>query len=225
MGYFGEQTGFPTVRVQVADASDFGQDVDYLVLGTAADQPAFDRLKDKLPVIPRANGYTVQDTSGIFHAIQSAWWQVAELRPQWWWKIARGNQRSGLIESIASLPDALIQGIQSPWNGQRSIVTITLKQDDSAANFADAFWKVSGSGEISENVTVLRGSNFASFRVGDRFYHVGHLPWWDHLRYWFRAFPWIIVPLTFVLGLFIVPWIRLRLDKRAKARLNPPVSA
>ena len=225
MGYFGEQTGYPTVRVQVSDASELGQDVDYLVLGTGADQPAFDRLKDRLPVVPHAGGYTVKDTSGIFHAIQNAWWQVAELRPQWWWKIARGDQRSGLIESIASLPDALVQGIQSPWYRQRSIVTITIKQDESAVPFADAFWKVSGSSAISENVTVLRGPNFASFRVGDRFYHVGHLPWWDHLRYWFREFPWIIVPLTFILGLFIVPWIRLRLDKRAKARLNPPVSA
>lgn len=222
MSYFSEQTGFPTLRVKVSDSSDLGQDMDYLVLGTTADQPAFDRLKDKLPVLPRAGGYTVQGTSGIFAAIRNAWWQVAQLRPDWWWKLGRSDQRTGLIESIGTLPDALIQGIESPWNRNRSIVTITLRQDDSAAPFMDAFWKVSGSSQISESVTVLHGDTFSSYRVDDVFYHVGHLPWWVRLRYWFREFPWIIIPLTFILGLFIVPWITLRLDKRAKERLNPP---
>ena len=222
MSYFGEQTGYPTLRVQVGDSSELGQDIDYLVVGTAGDQPAFDRLKDKLPVVPRAGGYTVQDTSGVFQEIKHAWWQVAELRPQWWWKLNETKQRSGLIESVGSLPDALIQGIESPWYSGRSVVAITLKQEDSAATFASAFWKVSESGDISESVSVLHDATFTSYRAGDRFYHVGHLPWWEHLRYWFREFPWSIVPLTFLLGLFIVPWIRLRLDKRARARLNPP---
>jgi cellulose synthase (UDP-forming) len=225
MGYFAEQTGYPTTRVQVADASELGQDVDYLVIGTVSDQPAFEKLNNKLPISVRQGSYTVQDTSGIFNAIRHAWWQVAELRPQWWWKLGSAKQRSGLIESVSEIPDTLVQGIESPWGHQRSIVTITLKQNGSAGPFADAFWKVSGSSEISENVSVLRGSTFASYRSGDLFYHVGHLPWWEHLRYWFRLFPWSIVPLTFILGLFVVPWIRLRLDKRAKARLNPPVSA
>jgi len=222
MGYFGERTGYPAVRVQVADPSELGQDADYLVLGTATDQPAFDKLNDKLPVAVHQNGYTVQDSSGIFHALEHEWWQLAELRPQWWWKLGKDEGRSGVIESVGSLPDAIIQGIESPWTHNRSVVTITLKQSESAAPFTDAFWKVSEASDISESVSVLHGTTFTSYRVGDRFYHVGNLPWWEHLRYWFVEFPWIIVPLTFILGLFVVPWIRLRLNRRAKERLNPP---
>ena len=123
---------------------------------------------------------------------------------------------------VGSLPDAIIQGVESPWHTERSIVTITLKQSESATPFIDAFWKVGESSDISESVSVLHGSTFSSYRVGDRFYHVGQLPWWERLRYWLVEFPWIIVPTTFILGLFVVPWIRLRLDKRARARLNPP---
>jgi len=226
MGYFGEQTGYPTLRVQVGNSADLGQDVDYLVLGTTTDQSAFDRLKDKLPVVPQQNGYTVKDTSGIFQAIEHAWWQVAELRPDWWYKLGQSGQRSGLIESVGASPDALIQGIQSPWNSARSIVAIALKQNESADAFTSAFWKAGASSDISESVSVLHDSTFTSYRVGDRLYHVGYLPPWNMLRYWLREFPWLLVPLTFVLGLFIVPWIRLRLDKRAKARLNPaPVNS
>jgi cellulose synthase (UDP-forming) len=222
MGYFGERTGYPAVRVQVADPSELGQDVDYLVLGTASDQPAFEKLNDKLPVAVHPNGYTIQDSSGIFHALEHKWWQVAEMRPQWWWKLGKDEGRSGVIESVGSLPDAIIQGIESPWAHERSVVTITLKQSESAAPFTAALWKVSESSDISESVSVLHGSTFTSYRVGDRFYHVGSLPWWEHLRHWFVQFPWIIVPFTFILGLFIVPWIRLRLDRRTKKRLNPP---
>ncbi len=222
MGYFGEQTGYPALRVQVADPSELGQDADYLVLGTATDQPAFERLSDKLPVAVHQNGYTVQGTSGFYHAVEHAWWQVAEMRPQWWWKLGKDNGRSGVMESIGSLPDAIVQGIESPWTPERSVVTITLKQNESAAPFMNAFWKASESSDISESVSVLHGNTFASYRVGDHFYHVGNLPWWEHLRYWLVEFPWIIVPLTFVLGLFVVPWIRLRLDRRARQRLNPP---
>jgi cellulose synthase (UDP-forming) len=222
MGYFGEQTGYPSTRVQVADPSELGQDVDYLVLGTSTDQPAFDKLNEKLPVAVHQNGYTVQDTSGIFHTIEHAWWQVAEMRPQWYWKLGKDEGRSGVIESVGSLPDAIIQGVESPWDHERSVVTITLKQNESTTPFIEAFWKASASSDISESVSVLHGTAFASYRVGDRFYHVGHLPWWERLRYWLVEFPWLIVPTTFILGLFVVPWIRLRLDRRQKARLNPP---
>jgi cellulose synthase (UDP-forming) len=222
MGYFGERTGYPAVRVQVADPSELGQDADYLVLGTATDQPAFEKLNEKLPVAVHQNGYTIQDSGGIFQTIQHAWWQVAEMRPKWYWKLGKDEGRSGVIESVGSLPDAIIQGIESPWHTERSIVTITLKQSESATPFIDAFWKVGESSDISESVSVLHGSTFSSYRVGDRFYHVGQLPWWERLRYWLVEFPWIIVPTTFILGLFVVPWIRLRLDKRARARLNPP---
>ena len=40
LAYFGEQTGYPVLRVQVGDSSALGEDADYLILGTPDDQPA-----------------------------------------------------------------------------------------------------------------------------------------------------------------------------------------
>lgn len=68
----------------------------------------------------------------------------------------------------------------------RSIVTITLKSDPVSGPFADAFWKSSVSGDISQSVSVLAGSQFSSWRLGERFYHVGNLPLWEQVRYWLR---------------------------------------
>ncbi len=219
LGYFGEQTGYPALRVQTGDTSKLGGDEDYLVLGTAADQPAFDRLNDHLPVRIQEAGLTVRDTGGLFAAIKRAWWQVAEMRPDWWWKIGRFD-RDGLIESLGQLPEALLQGIESPWQPGRSVVTITFRDKDSIAPFTTAFWKTSMSGDISESVSVLNGKQFHSYRLGERYYHVGDLPLWARIRYWIRSFPWLIVVLTFVLGIFIVPWTKLWLDHRARARLE-----
>ena len=220
MSYFGGQTGYPALRLGVGSSAALGKDVDYLVIGTATDQPAFERLNGQLPVSMSSSAVTMKDTGGVFSTIQHAWWQVAEMRPNWWWKLNQASQRNGLITSLGEYPDAVIQGLESPWATDRSIVTITFKNDDAVPAFVSAFLKSYTSGNISESVSVLHGSDFSSYRLGDRFYFVGHLPWWSHVRYWLREFPWLVVVLTFVLGLFVVPWTRARLDRRARARLE-----
>ena len=216
----GEQTGYPALQVFVNDDSTLGADADYLILGTPDDQPAFAHLSQQLPVEVQEHGFSIHDTGGFFSAIEHAWWQVAEMRPNWWWRIGQAKERDGLLESLGQFPDALIQGSESPWSSNRSIVSITLRNDSAAGPFVAAFTKFATSGDISQSVSVLHGSEFTSYRLGDRFYHVGYLPWWARVRNWLRTFPWMIVVLTFVLGLFVVPWTRARLDQRAKARLE-----
>ena len=220
LSYFGGQTGYPALRVNVGNSAALGKDLDYLVIGNVGDQPAFDRLSGQLPVSVKSNAVTISDTGGIFAAVQHAWWQVAEMRPHWWWKINQSKERNGLITSLGEYPDAVIQGIESPWAADRSIVTVTFRNDDAVPAFVSAFLKSYSSGNISESVSVLHGNEFSSYRLGDRFYFVGHLPWWSHVRYWLREFPWLVVVLTFVLGIFVVPWTRARLDRRARARLE-----
>ncbi len=220
LGYFGEQTGYPALRLQMDDSVNLGKDADYLILGSADDQPAFEQLSRHLPIAVSRDGVSVQNTGGFFAAIQRAWWQVAELRPDWWWKLTRSQDKAGVIASLGDSPDAVIQGLESPWKAGRSMVTITIKNDDSVAAFSDAFLKASGSASIGDSVSVLQGSEFTSYRLGDTFYQVGHLPWWTQVRYRLREFPWLIVLLTFVLGLFVVPWTKARLDHRTQARLE-----
>jgi cellulose synthase (UDP-forming) len=220
LAYFGGQTGYPALRLRVGDATALGGDADYLVMGTASDQPAFERLNEVTPVAVRQDGLSVKDTGGFFALAERAWWRIAEMRPNWWWKLGRPQNEVGFMASLGELPDALIQEVESPWTGNRSVVTIAFKDDDSALGFSSAFINSSASGDISESVSVLHGSEFTSYRLGTRFYHVGSLPLWSHVRYWLKEFPWLIVLLTFVLGMFVVPWTMARLDHRVRARLD-----
>ena len=133
MSYFSAQTGYPALRVSVGSSAALGKDVDYLIIGTAGDQPAFEHLNGQLPVSVASNAVTIRDTGGMFSSIQHAWWQVAEMRPDWWWKLRQSRERNGLITSLGEYPDAVIQGIESPWAENRSIVTVTFRNDDSSA--------------------------------------------------------------------------------------------
>jgi cellulose synthase (UDP-forming) len=220
VSYFAEQTGYPALRLHIDAPANMGKDADYLIIGTPEDQPAFDQLNQHLPITVARDGVSVQDTNGFFAAVQSVWWQVAEMRPEWWWKVTGANQKAGLIASLGEYPEAVIQGIESPWSRNRSVVTITIKNDGAARTFAAAFLKTSGSANISDSVSVLQGSDFTSYRLGDTFYQVGHLPWWTQVEYRLREFPWLVVLLTFVLGLVVVPWTRARLDHRTQTRLE-----
>jgi cellulose synthase (UDP-forming) len=220
LAYFGEQTGYPASRVTIGDSSSLGRDVDYLVLGTVNDQPAFEQLSSRSPVLVNGSQISVRDTGGFFSSVEHAWWQAAEMRPNWWWELGGSVQRQHAIESIGQFPDALIQATESPSTRGRSIITIMLKDSDTAEAFTAAFLDPSTSADIGESVSILRGHGFVSYRLGDMFYHVGELPWWSQVRYWLREFPWLIVVLTFVLGVVVVPWTKARLDRRVLARLE-----
>ncbi|HEX4007354.1 MAG TPA: UDP-forming cellulose synthase catalytic subunit [Acidobacteriaceae bacterium] len=220
LAYFGSQTGFPAVRVQVGDSSTTGKDADYLVLGTSADQPALQQLNQHLPVAVDGDGFSVTGSGSIVTAAEHLWWQIAEMRPKWWGDIGASKDRAALVGSLAEVPDALVQGIQSPWNANRSVVSITFHSNESASTFATSFIAASASGDIGQSVSVLHGRNFASYRIGDEVYYIGHLQWYSLIRYRLRQFPWLIVVLTFVLGLFVVPWAQARLDRRVQARLE-----
>ncbi len=220
LAYFGGQTGYPALRVQVVDSAHLGQDADYLLIGTAGNEPALERLNQNLPVALNGNEFSVTDSESVFTSVRHIWWQIAEMRPKWWGELGASKDRAALVASLARPPEALIQGIQSPWNPQRSIISITFRDAEAAPEFTSAFIQASASGDMSQSVSVLHGNRFSSFRIGDAVYYVGHLQWWVLIRYRLREFPWLIVVLTFVLGLFVVPWMRARLDRRVQARLE-----
>ena len=118
MGHFGRQTGYPALRVTVAGAEALraGNDADFLVIGTGDDQPGFDKLGKNLPVSMQSGRVQVNDTEGFFAPLHHAWWKVTN----------PDHIDSG--ELVAnSTPDAVIEGIESPYSSGSSVVAIHLK--------------------------------------------------------------------------------------------------
>jgi cellulose synthase (UDP-forming) len=208
MGHFGAQTGYPVLNVSVTNAEGMTSDrsKDYLVLGTVDDQPAIGRLNPSLPVGIDGSGLHIQDTQGFFAQLQHAWWKVR----------SADRVQPGQLETAGGLPDALIEGIEWPSGSKRSVVVIALRDKDVVANFLSVFLKTSQSSDISQSVSVLHGSRFISYRIGNDVYHVGSLSPWVQLKMLFEDYQWLMV--LAILGFCFLTAVILRSVLRKKAR-------
>ena len=214
LGHFGRQTGYPALRVTVAgpDALRTGAMSDFLIFGTDDDQPAFDQLGGGLPVSMRSGQVQVRDTQGFFvQILHHAWWKL------------KSDEHTDSGQLIASgTPDAVIQGIESPFapGANRSIVAIHLGDATALEPFLDTFLKVQQDSDISGSVSVLHGAQFQSFRIGSHVYYVGVVPWWVKLQLWLRQVPWLAAMVVIVLAFLLAIWTRQWLRIRARARLK-----
>ena len=212
MGHFGAQTGYPVLNVTVTNDAGMKTDraKDYIVMGTVDDQPAINRLKDSLPVKIDNGGLKVQDTQGFFAPLQHAWWKVR----------SSDHVQTGQLETAGGLPDALIEGIEWPSGSNKSVVVIALRDHSVVPNFLTTFLKTSQSSDISQSVSVLHGSKFVSYRIGDDVYHVGALSLWIRLNLLFSQYPWLVVISTFIFCVLMAALIRAMLRRRARVRLQ-----
>jgi cellulose synthase (UDP-forming) len=210
MGHFGAQTGYPVTDVTVTNAEGMKGDKDFLVLGTVDDQPAIDKLKDKLPVQVTSGGLKVQDTGGFFNSGEHAWWKVR----------SADRVESGRLETAGGLPDAIVEGIESPYSGGRSVVLIALKDKSVAPAFIETFLKNSQSSDIQQSVSVLNGQQFTSYRLGSSNYHVGTLSILTQIKMILTQYPWIIVILLVIVVFLMAALLRAMLRRHARRRLQ-----
>ncbi|MGB8260770.1 MAG: cellulose biosynthesis cyclic di-GMP-binding regulatory protein BcsB, partial [Terracidiphilus sp.] len=217
MGHFGAQTGYPALRLSVALPNTvISPDRDYLIVGTVANQPAFQSLDALLPVTLTAKGIAVKPRSGWqahVSALETAglnWW--ARLRGQPVVEVDPGNPRR--------IPEALIEEVQSPVSPQRSIVVVVLRQDSSADGFAGALIEQSQSHVITGSAALLLDSGFASYPLAGSTYHVGDLSWLALLREWFVRNYLLLLLGVALLMLVLGSWVREWLEWRAGQRLK-----
>lgn len=212
MGHFGAQTGYPVTDVTVTNADGMKTDEkkDYIVMGTVEDQPALNILNKALPVQINTGGLHVEDTQGFFAPLQHAWWKV------------RSSDRvnTGQLETAGGLPDALIEGIEWPRRSGRSVVVMALRDHTVVPTFLTTFLRVSQSSDIAQSVSVLHGTQFVSYRIGNDAYHVGSLSWWYRAKMVLSEAPALVVLAVFLICLLLAALLRVWLRRRARRRVQ-----
>ena len=178
-------------------------------IGTGDDQPGFEKLAAHLPVTLQCGKIQVHDTQGFFAPLHRAWWKVQ----------SEEHTESGDLVATGS-PDAVIEGIESPYLPGRSVVAIRLKDAATFEPFMQTFLYVQQASDIQGSVSMLLGTRFQSFRVGSAVYHVGILPWWTRLTLWFMEVPWLAAVVILVLAFLLAIWTRQWLRQKARARLK-----
>jgi len=211
MGHFGAQTGYPVLDVTVTNAGGMkGGDKDYLVMGAVDDSPAIAQLDQYMPVRVETGGLHIQDTEGFFNITHHAWWTVR----------SSDHIETGKLETAGGLPDALVEGIESPYSRNRSVVVIALRDKSIVGNFLKVFLKSAQSSDIQQSVSVLTGTKFASYRLGNDVYHVGSLSIWIRISLLFSEFPWLVVIGCAVICFLMAALLRALLRRHARRRLQ-----
>jgi cellulose synthase (UDP-forming) len=211
MGHFGAQTGYPVLNVSVtnSDGMRTNKEKDYIVLGTAEDQPAIQKLNPDLPVTIEGQGVRIQDTQGFFAPLHHAWWRVR----------SSDHIQSGQLETAGGLPNALIEGIEWPSGSGRSAVVIVLRDKSVVPTFLTTFLKTSQSSDISQSVSVLQEQRFTSYRIGSDVYRVGTLSLWVRWNLLFSEYPWVVALTTIGIAFLIAILVRAMLRRHARTRL------
>ncbi|ADV82217.1 UDP-forming cellulose synthase catalytic subunit [Terriglobus saanensis] len=212
MGHFGAQTGYPVTDVTVTNAEGMKTDEtkDYLVLGTAEDQPVLTTLNKSLPVQIQSGGLHVEDTQGFFNPLQHAWWKVR----------SSDHVQTGQLETAGGLPDALIEGMEWPKGSNRSVVVIALRDQTVIPNFLDTFLRVATTSDIAQSVSVLHGTQFVSYRLGNDVYRVGYLSLWFRMKMLFSEFPALVVVMVLITCFLLGGLMRVALRRKARVRLQ-----
>lgn len=217
MSQFGAQTGYPALRVTVAGPNAvIGKAYDYLILGAAANQPAFDSLAPLLPVTLDANGAHFKQT----HSYPSFLFSMEAAAARWWSGLLGNPTTQDLPSSSGGVPDALVEEIQSPASPDRSFVVIALKQNSSADAFTNVFLDRSESDDLSGSVSLLRHGKFVSYPTHGASYYVGNISSFALMRIWLTQYFLVLLLVVSALSFLAAVWLRDWLSRRARERLK-----
>jgi cellulose synthase (UDP-forming) len=221
LAYFGAQTGYPALRVQVGDAGSFSQDRDLLVIGTEADVPLPPAIASTLPLTFEEGGLSHRTDSTI-SLLKSLWTRVSRFDPESFSDIHGTEEESRLDRSLTDPFDTVIEMMQSSSKKNRSIVTLVLGKN--SEDSFPAFLDVSSSTKINGNVSIQHGAQFDSFSLDPSVYYVGRITALARLRARMHQAPWIGVLFPFFVGMLCAPWVHTRLKDRAEKRLRGDVA-
>jgi cellulose synthase (UDP-forming) len=173
MGYFGAQTGYPAVRVQVASAADASrfQDKDLLVLGTFPDLSSVSEITGNLPLTYAERSFTLS---------QRARWGMLPDR------LLRRNSDlwHTLKDGTTIWPEGILEGTASPFAHGRSVVVIAGRDTSALPQLASALLATMPVDGIENTVSLWTGGNFISYPLSTPVYGSGDLPWYRAFGYW-----------------------------------------
>jgi cellulose synthase (UDP-forming) len=220
MSHFGAQTGYPALRVTVAAPNTvIGSGRDYLILGTEANQPAFNSLDALLPVTFDLHGVHVKQERSYISQMQAAL-ELTLSR-----LLGKAPPRDAPSNGLG-IPDALVEEIKSPASPDRSIVVVALKQNTSADDFAGVFAERSQSQDITGHVSLLRNGQFLSYPLSGTTYHVGNITWFARMRIWltrhFLLLLFVVSALSFMVAFWVYGWMSWHARERLRLTQTVP---
>ena len=222
MAKFGAHTGYPALRVTVADPTVVLQpDLDYLVLGTAGNQPAFDALAPLLPVVVASDGhFDVRPKSPI----RTLWARAVHLAGYLGDRLFQIPHLELPYPVSGDSPDALIEQVRSPLSPDRSIVVVEIRQESAATAFVSVITRQLQPEDMIGPLSLLRGIHFESYQADVPTYEVGSITWYERLRIFLAEQFLLLLAVEVLMCLIMARFAYRWLAYRAQQRLSKPHS-
>ena len=156
-----------------------------------------------------ANGIHVKEHPDFLSSLKRTWQKLTGEKGQ-------ENQPS----NSAGIPDLIIEGIESPFYANRSIVLLEIRNDGAVDEFANIFLERSQSSDIAHSIALLRNAKFSSYQTGSHTYHVGTISPYSQLRIWLAEHFWLLLGMVCIVSLLLAGWISEYLAWLAASRLK-----
>jgi cellulose synthase (UDP-forming) len=215
LAHFSAQTGYPALRVSVGSAAEMhaGADIDFLVIGTGTGEPGIAQLAEQMPLKVDGQSVDVRQTSDWIGSLRTAWQGFRE-------RFGNMPEHRDLKTFSGAVPDALIEGFESPYAMQRSVVVIELREAAVSGPFLSGFMDAIHSSAISDDVAVFQNGGFQSFHAGDSAYSLGERPWLTWLKVSLINGPWFMVLGLVIFSLLSAARMQARCRQLSKVRLH-----
>jgi len=214
LGRFGSDTGQPALRMTVA-APNTATHVAArnLVVLTPPGGAAMQRFGQALPLTYRHDELQLNNLTGWFAALR---WKMP-----WTNHPPQRMSRSALGKLVARgvQPSAVIEEGISPLHDDRTVLLASAQGQAGWERFRKLLDDETQPQHVFGNLSVLHGTAVNSFILDTPGYHVGHLPLWTRLRYWFSRNVWALWLAAIVLAVVIALLTRWLLRRRARRRL------
>jgi len=192
MGEMGKWTGFPSLRVQVAHASEVKGVInkDIIVVGSGATTAL---MKDWGSIAP----VQISAASGPAANARYRFTVGVTQQPGMIDAVARSN----VLLSESGSFGALI-GFQSPYAKYRSVVALAATDSASLGQVIDALQNPGAVSRVQGDLTIVRGQDVQGQRIGPQ-YLVGDFPW--YARVWMVAikYPLALAVLGVLAGILV----------------------
>ncbi|HEY0795304.1 MAG TPA: cellulose biosynthesis cyclic di-GMP-binding regulatory protein BcsB, partial [Acidisarcina sp.] len=207
LGYFGLQTGAPSLRVQVAspaDAASYGNK-ELLMLGSYDDLAAAPALSNLLPLRPRDGGWHLSLRAEIVETLRG------------WYQAIRTLKQPTPDNDLA--PDGIIEQVESPFSGNRSLLLLLGKDESSIQSMTAGLMAQMPHDGIQGSVSLWQGGNFISHSYSTPEYYLGDLNPVTRVRLILPEHPWIFSIVLTALVAVLAIWLNLWIGYRIRSRL------
>ncbi|WP_299004604.1 cellulose biosynthesis cyclic di-GMP-binding regulatory protein BcsB [uncultured Shewanella sp.] len=212
MGYMGQYTGYPSIHVDLKQTWTEKElrDKDILSIGVIP------QLQRRLIAADEAN--LILNASR--RLLKLPFKNVQKGEHQW----GNANEQQTAVDLVsvkARGSFAAMTGSQSPFNSQRSLVSIVGNTSDDFKLVTDGLNDKGKTPYMYGSVVLFKNAEVASYNVGEQ-YFLGELPIWTLVLYHFSHYPILLAALAVLLVLMvtIVLWRVLKIVKKRRLKMK-----